>query len=286
MSQLRNDNDPINKFVRMLSWGMVQQLKNCRGSHEAVMRTLDKRMPWFRPHYHSATGKELTNIGFKNIVATLKERYVTWPECERVPPEWRDILVKFLSYDRYVTGQEIAEAINMWPKRTHTCKCFGRDHKWIKKCPRCGVGDDTNGDGDCLACHDKKEVTKAPLRCENCTVVHYEDDVPRKGVSVPPVKNSRWTAYKVAEFLGISISTVYKETRKGLIPAHQIGRRVVYDPEEVEEYYRQSKIKIPSIYDHANHRTFVAECDKCQDQLTTQIDIEEQLALTLGPVEE
>lgn len=144
MSTLRNIGDKINKFVRLLSWGMVQQRDNARGSHEAVVRALDTVVPWFRAHYGAATGTPLTDNGFRNLVATRKERYPLWPRCQRVPAEWYDILPTFLPKPR-ISGRDIAEAIGIYPAYTHDCAEFGRDHKWQSNgsaqaaCIRCAV---------------------------------------------------------------------------------------------------------------------------------------------------
>ena len=149
MDSVRNQGDLINKFVRQLSWGMVADLLNTRGSHDSVARDIDERMPWFRAHYEAVTGKPLTDVGLRNIIATKKERYLVWPCCQRVPPEWYGILPQFL-YKAEISGRDIAEAIGKYPKFTHDCAEFGLQHEWYPKAP-------------------------ALLACKKCTVTKQAD---------------------------------------------------------------------------------------------------------------
>lgn len=62
------------------------------------------------------------------------------------------------------------------------------------------------------------------------------------------------TRDKVAEYLNVSIQTVINYTNKGWLIAHKIGRRVLYNEDEVLEAIQCSSVKR---YQHESTRTYI-----------------------------
>lgn len=62
------------------------------------------------------------------------------------------------------------------------------------------------------------------------------------------------TRDKVAEYLNVSIQTVINYTNKGWLVAHKIGRRVLYNEDEVIEAIQSSSVKR---YQHESTRTYI-----------------------------
>lgn len=62
------------------------------------------------------------------------------------------------------------------------------------------------------------------------------------------------TREKVAEYLKVSIQTVINYTNRGLLVAHKIGRRVLYNEEEVRAAIQSCAVKR---YQHESTRLYI-----------------------------
>jgi len=62
------------------------------------------------------------------------------------------------------------------------------------------------------------------------------------------------TRDKVAEYLNVSIQTVINYTNKGWLVAYKIGRRVLYNADEVLAAIQTSSVKR---YQHESTRTYI-----------------------------
>lgn len=76
------------------------------------------------------------------------------------------------------------------------------------------------------------------------------------GAGIPPVLDLRKmiTREKVAEYLNVSIQTVINYTNKGWLVAHKIGRRVLYNEDEVIGAIQNNGVKR---YQHESTRTYI-----------------------------
>lgn len=76
------------------------------------------------------------------------------------------------------------------------------------------------------------------------------------GAGIPPVLDLRKmiTREKVAEYLNVSIQTVINYTNKGWLVAHKIGRRVLYNEDEVIGAIQSNGVKR---YQHESTRTYI-----------------------------
>lgn len=62
------------------------------------------------------------------------------------------------------------------------------------------------------------------------------------------------TRDKVAEYLKVSIQTVINYTNRGLLVAHKIGRRVLYNEDEVKAAIQSCAVKR---YQHESTRLYI-----------------------------
>ena len=62
------------------------------------------------------------------------------------------------------------------------------------------------------------------------------------------------TRHKVAEYLKVSIQTVINYTNQGLLVAHKIGRRVLYNEAEVLDAIQNKGVKR---YQHESTRMYI-----------------------------
>lgn len=62
------------------------------------------------------------------------------------------------------------------------------------------------------------------------------------------------TRHKVAEYLKVSIQTVINYTNRGLLVAHKIGRRVLYNEDEVKAAIQSCAVKR---YQHESTRLYI-----------------------------
>ena len=79
---------------------------------------------------------------------------------------------------------------------------------------------------------------------------------PSKGESETPTLDitKMITREKVAEYLKVSIQTVINYTNKGLLIAHKIGRRVLYNEDEVIAAIQSCAVKR---YQHESTRLYI-----------------------------
>ena len=74
-------------------------------------------------------------------------------------------------------------------------------------------------------------------------------------VTTPELDITRMiTREKVAEYLKVSIQTVINYTNRGLLVAHKIGRRVLYNEEEVRAAIQSCTVKR---YQHESTRLYI-----------------------------
>lgn len=82
----------------------------------------------------------------------------------------------------------------------------------------------------------------------------YMEDVPEQE-AIPTFDISKMiTRDKVAEYLKVSIQTVINYTNKGLLIAHKIGRRVLYNEDEVKAAIQSCAVKR---YQHESTRLYI-----------------------------
>lgn len=80
--------------------------------------------------------------------------------------------------------------------------------------------------------------------------------VPSQGQAVTPTLDitKMITREKVAEYLKVSIQTVINYTNRGLLVAHKIGRRVLYNEDEVVAAIQSCAVKR---YQHESTRLYI-----------------------------
>lgn len=68
------------------------------------------------------------------------------------------------------------------------------------------------------------------------------EDIPKKEVLGLPVPRKLLSLEECAEFLNLSIRTMYKMCYSGTIPNHRIGKQWRFDPFEVIRAFRNDKL--------------------------------------------
>lgn len=60
-----------------------------------------------------------------------------------------------------------------------------------------------------------------------------------EAVKLKPIERSTLTVYEVAEYLGVSIDTIYALVREKKIVHFRIGRRILFKKEAIEKWIQQ-----------------------------------------------
>lgn len=92
----------------------------------------------------------------------------------------------------------------------------------------------------------KINLTTLPLQEEDI----IQNEAPRKPMDLRKLI----TRDKVAEYLNVSIQTVINYTNRGWLVAHKIGRRVLYNEDEILTAIQTSSVKR---YQHESTRTYI-----------------------------
>lgn len=92
-------------------------------------------------------------------------------------------------------------------------------------------------------------------KTENSATLKTEKSSSQVEVATPELDITRMiTREKVAEYLKVSIQTVINYTNRGLLVAHKIGRRVLYNEEEVRAAIQSCAVKR---YQHESTRLYI-----------------------------
>lgn len=92
-------------------------------------------------------------------------------------------------------------------------------------------------------------------KTENSATLKTEKFSSQGEVATPELDITRMiTREKVAEYLKVSIQTVINYTNRGLLVAHKIGRRVLYNEEEVRAAIQSCAVKR---YQHESTRLYI-----------------------------
>lgn len=92
-------------------------------------------------------------------------------------------------------------------------------------------------------------------KTENSATLKTEKSSLQGEVATPELDITRMiTREKVAEYLKVSIQTVINYTNRGLLVAHKIGRRVLYNEEEVRAAIQSCAVKR---YQHESTRLYI-----------------------------
>lgn len=92
-------------------------------------------------------------------------------------------------------------------------------------------------------------------KIENSAMLKTEKSSSQEEVTTPELDITRMiTREKVAEYLKVSIQTVINYTNRGLLVAHKIGRRVLYNEEEVRAAIQSCTVKR---YQHESTRLYI-----------------------------
>ncbi len=92
-------------------------------------------------------------------------------------------------------------------------------------------------------------------KTENSATLKTEKSSSQEEVATPELDITRMiTREKVAEYLKVSIQTVINYTNRGLLVAHKIGRRVLYNEEEVRAAIQSCAVKR---YQHESTRLYI-----------------------------
>ena len=92
-------------------------------------------------------------------------------------------------------------------------------------------------------------------KTENSAMLKTEKSSSPEEVTTSELDITRMiTREKVAEYLKVSIQTVINYTNRGLLVAHKIGRRVLYNEEEVRAAIQSCAVKR---YQHETTRLYI-----------------------------
>ena len=92
-------------------------------------------------------------------------------------------------------------------------------------------------------------------KTENSAMLKTANSSSQGEVATPELDITRMiTREKVAEYLKVSIQTVINYTNRGLLVAHKIGRRVLYNEEEVRAAIQSCAVKR---YQHESTRLYI-----------------------------
>ena len=92
-------------------------------------------------------------------------------------------------------------------------------------------------------------------KTENSAMLKTAKSSSHGDVATPELDITRMiTREKVAEYLKVSIQTVINYTNRGLLVAHKIGRRVLYNEEEVRSAIQSCAVKR---YQHESTRLYI-----------------------------
>lgn len=92
-------------------------------------------------------------------------------------------------------------------------------------------------------------------KTENSAMLKTVKSSSQREVATPELDITRMiTREKVAEYLKVSIQTVINYTNRGLLVAHKIGRRVLYNEEEVRAAIQSCAVKR---YQHESTRLYI-----------------------------
>lgn len=92
-------------------------------------------------------------------------------------------------------------------------------------------------------------------KTENSAMLKTAKSSSQGEVATPELDITRMiTREKVAEYLKVSIQTVINYTNRGLLVAHKIGRRVLYNEEEVRAAIQSCAVKR---YQHESTRLYI-----------------------------
>ncbi len=69
------------------------------------------------------------------------------------------------------------------------------------------------------------------------------------------------SAEEAAEFLNLKLSTIYSKTSKNEIPYYRTGKKLMFDPKELEEWIRARRVKSSNEI-MANAKQKIAELEK------------------------
>lgn len=97
------------------------------------------------------------------------------------------------------------------------------------------------------------------MKNKNCSTPEYDAQAsqsdPEEDVRVANLDISKMiTRNKVAEYLKVSVQTVINYTNRGLLTAHKIGRRVLYNEAEVTAALQTCAVKR---YQHESTRLYI-----------------------------
>lgn len=96
----------------------------------------------------------------------------------------------------------------------------------------------------------KKEITSMMMPSQSSRMEGQELETAPTPIDITKMI----TRDKVAEYLKVSIQTVINYTNRGLLVAHKIGRRVLYNEDEVMAAIQSSAVKR---YQHESTRLYI-----------------------------